>query len=62
MPKTTFKKQDTGMDYDEIFDYEETDNVNLCCDCRFQYNICMVAPCNDCNGYKDTGKNYFDKM
>lgn len=56
---TVFKKEDTGMDYDEVFEYEITDRVDLCWDCRYGYNFSTVAPCKDCNGFHDTGRNYF---
>jgi len=61
MQEAVFKKEDTGMDYNEIFKYEKTDHVDLCYNCRFKWNLSVVAPCNDCNGYHDTGRNYFQE-
>jgi len=62
MSQTTFKKEDTGMDYDETFPYEETSRVPLCWDCRFRYNLPQVAPCCDCAGLYDTGRSYFQEF
>lgn len=63
MPETIFKKEDTGMDYDETFPYEETERVSLCEECKFRFNCITVAPCKDCNGLNDEiNKNYFQEM
>jgi len=48
----------TGVGNEE-FEYEETDTIPNCMNCRFRYNLSVVAPCFDCNGYYDTGRSYF---
>ncbi len=60
MQETTFKKEDTGMDYDETFSYEITDIVPFCEECSFRYNNSQVAPCKDCTGlYDESNRSYF---
>lgn len=60
-PAKTFL--DTGLG-DEIFEYEVTDDVSLCIECRFRYNLAEVAPCCDCNGLQNpaTGRDYFQYL
>lgn len=45
----------------EIFSFERNEDVPNCSQCRFQYNYHVVAPCNDCNGFNETGRNYFQQ-
>lgn len=59
--KTLFKKEDTGLPYDEEFSYEETKYVPLCWNCLFYHNNSQVAPCIDCEGLHNTGKSYFKR-
>ena len=60
--KTTFKKEDTGLDYDETFPYEFTLGSPICWYCRFKYNEKEVAPCSDCAGFYNTQRSYFQEF
>jgi len=59
LPETTF--QDTGLG-DETFPYEFTLGAPLCQDCRFKFNLRVVAPCCDCAGHHETQRSYFQEL
>jgi hypothetical protein len=47
----------------EVFSYELSDDIPHCSECKFQYNMKLVAPCFDCNGNAlcENGRSYLQE-